>query len=134
MLYTVIPDLAELATAIDAHPEGGNGWKLEGLCAEIDGEQFFPEKGCSTKSAKKVCAGCPVRMQCAVYAFAGNERYGVWGGLSEADRDKIRGDRARLEAFIADCANKAGLDEFTTITVGTPDSDTSASTTAHTAA
>jgi len=37
-------------------------WRLEGPCAETDPEAFFPEKGGSTRDAKRVCAGCPVRL------------------------------------------------------------------------
>ncbi len=36
--------------------------------------------------AKAICAACPVREPCAVYALAHRELHGVWGGLSEADR------------------------------------------------
>jgi WhiB family redox-sensing transcriptional regulator len=39
--------------------------------------------------ARQVCAGCPVREQCARMALAAGEHYGVWGGLSEADRNRL---------------------------------------------
>lgn len=60
-----------------------------GLCATTDPEAFFPEKGGSTREAKRVCAVCPVQAECLDYAIANNERYGIWGGLSERERRKI---------------------------------------------
>jgi WhiB family redox-sensing transcriptional regulator len=65
-------------------------WRLEGLCAETDPEAFFPEKGGSTRDAKRVCAGCPVRMECLEYALGNDERFGIWGGLSERERRRVR--------------------------------------------
>lgn len=65
-------------------------WQAEGLCAETDPEQFFPEKGGSPRQAKAVCGRCPVRDQCLEYALANNERFGIWGGLSERERHSLR--------------------------------------------
>jgi WhiB family redox-sensing transcriptional regulator len=65
-------------------------WRLEGLCAETDPEAFFPEKGGSTRDAKRVCAGCPVRLECLEYALGNDERFGIWGGLSERERRRVR--------------------------------------------
>ncbi|WP_346618553.1 WhiB family transcriptional regulator [Blastococcus montanus] len=65
-------------------------WRLDALCAETDPEAFFPEKGGSTRDAKRVCAGCPVRDECLEYALASDERFGIWGGLSERERRRVR--------------------------------------------
>ena len=65
-------------------------WRLDALCAETDPEAFFPDKGGSTRDAKRVCAGCPVRAECLEYALAGDERFGIWGGLSERERRRVR--------------------------------------------
>lgn len=46
-----------------------------------------------TKAAKAVCVGCPVEKPCGEYALRKNEQFGVWGGLSESERKRIR--RAR---------------------------------------
>ena len=62
------------------------GWKDRGLCAETDPELFFPDKGESTKAAKRICFACEVRAECLTYALANHERFGVWGGLSERQR------------------------------------------------
>lgn len=65
-------------------------WQADALCAQTDPEAFFPEKGGSTREAKKVCDGCEVRSQCLEYALANDERFGIWGGLSERERRKLR--------------------------------------------
>ena len=64
-------------------------WWFAGLCAQTDPELFFPEKGGSTRAAKAVCAGCPVRAECLEYALAHDERFGVWGGTSERERRRL---------------------------------------------
>jgi WhiB family redox-sensing transcriptional regulator len=65
-------------------------WQEQALCAETDPEAFFPEKGGSTREAKKICTGCEVRAECLEYALANDERFGIWGGLSERERRRLR--------------------------------------------
>ena len=65
-------------------------WRLDALCAETDPEAFFPEKGGSTREAKRVCSGCEVRAECLESALANDERFGIWGGLSERERRRLR--------------------------------------------
>jgi WhiB family redox-sensing transcriptional regulator len=67
-----------------------DAWRLDALCAETDPEAFFPEKGGSTREAKRVCTGCEVRAECLEYALANDERFGIWGGLSERERRRVR--------------------------------------------
>ena len=69
---------------------GSPGWWFAGLCAQTDPELFFPEKGGSVREAKAVCAPCPVRAQCLAHALAHDERFGVWGGLSEPERRRLQ--------------------------------------------
>jgi WhiB family transcriptional regulator, redox-sensing transcriptional regulator len=76
-----LPDVGELE------------WRERALCAQTDPEAFFPEKGGSTKAAKAVCHSCEVRQECLEYALTNDERYGIWGGLSEVERRRLR--RAR---------------------------------------
>lgn len=64
-------------------------WKADGICAQVDPDLWYPEKGGSTKKAKKVCSNCPVREQCLNYAMDHNERFGIWGGYSERERRKL---------------------------------------------
>lgn len=64
-------------------------WMAEGLCAQVDMDLHFPEKGGSTADAKRICRACPVRAECLQYALEHDERYGVWGGVSERERRKL---------------------------------------------
>ncbi len=66
------------------------GWQTDSLCAQTDPEAFFPEKGGSTRDAKKICGACEVRTECLDYALSNDERFGIWGGLSERERRKLR--------------------------------------------
>lgn len=65
-------------------------WQERALCAQTDPESFFPEKGGSTREAKRICLGCEVRAECLEYALAHDERFGIWGGLSERERRKLK--------------------------------------------
>jgi len=65
-------------------------WQERALCAQTDPEAFFPEKGGSTREAKRICSGCEVRAECLEYALANDERFGIWGGMSERERRKQR--------------------------------------------
>lgn len=65
-------------------------WQEDALCAQTDPELFFPEKGGSTREAKAVCFSCEVRSECLGYALENNERFGIWGGLSERERRKLK--------------------------------------------
>ncbi|WP_179429924.1 WhiB family transcriptional regulator [Spelaeicoccus albus] len=82
--------LAQLL-GIDEDDDGGAlGWQDQALCAQTDPEAFFPEKGGSTREAKRVCSTCDVRAECLEYALANDERFGIWGGLSERERRKLK--------------------------------------------
>ena len=65
-------------------------WQERALCAQTDPEAFFPEKGGSTREAKRVCMSCEVRAECLEYALANDERFGIWGGLSERERRRVK--------------------------------------------
>ena len=73
-----------------AADDGLLGWQERARCAQTDPEAFFPEKGGSTREAKKVCQQCDVRGECLDYALAHDERFGIWGGLSERERRKLK--------------------------------------------
>ncbi len=66
------------------------GWQDRALCAQTDPEAFFPEKGGSTREAKRVCRSCEVRVECLEYALEHDERFGIWGGLSERERRRLK--------------------------------------------
>ena len=75
-----------LALVDNTVEDGALGWQERALCAQTDPEAFFPEKGGSTREAKKVCQSCDVRAECLEYALAHDERFGIWGGLSNERR------------------------------------------------
>ncbi|KAA0104676.1 WhiB family transcriptional regulator [Mycolicibacterium sp. P1-5] len=78
---------------IDAIPESideEDQWQERALCAQTDPEAFFPEKGGSTREAKRICLGCEVKDACLEYALANDERFGIWGGLSERERRRLK--------------------------------------------
>lgn len=65
-------------------------WSERAACKDLAGDIFFPDRGTSAAPAKAVCAGCPVRLECLDYALKAKERFGIWGGLSERERQRIR--------------------------------------------
>jgi WhiB family transcriptional regulator, redox-sensing transcriptional regulator len=67
----------------------GRSWRLDARCAEVDAELFFPEPGEPAAPAKRICAGCPVRVECLDYALAAREAHGVFGGLSAQERLRL---------------------------------------------
>ncbi|CAM3253853.1 Transcriptional regulator WhiB [Stackebrandtia soli] len=76
-------------------------WQERALCAQTDPEAFFPEKGGSTREAKRICTRCEVKAECLEFALAHDERFGIWGGLSERERRKAKRE-AREAARLAE--------------------------------
>lgn len=66
-------------------------WSKRAACLNMDTDLFYPDKGRSTRMAKAVCRRCPVTAQCLEWALEHNERFGVWGGLSEPERRRLNG-------------------------------------------
>jgi WhiB family redox-sensing transcriptional regulator len=64
-------------------------WQQRALCAQTDPEAFFPDTGGSPREAKRTCARCEVKAECLDYALDHDERFGVWGGLSERERREL---------------------------------------------
>jgi WhiB family redox-sensing transcriptional regulator len=71
-------------------------WQVRAACRGLDSMIFFhpegergPAKERRDAHAKLICRQCPVIAQCGEHALATREPYGVWGGLSKADRDLI---------------------------------------------
>lgn len=86
-----IPDLRTVTAPYRRQPAGD--WTDAAACLGLDPDLFFPERGEDVAPAKAVCAGCPVREDCLDYALDNGERHGIWGGLSERERRRIRRDR-----------------------------------------
>ncbi|TQJ56935.1 transcription factor WhiB [Streptomyces sp. SLBN-115] len=79
-----------LAMYTDTIPTPDLGWQREALCAQTGAEFFFPEPGSSVREAKRICGMCEMRSACLEYALDNDERFGVWGGMSEKERLNLR--------------------------------------------
>ncbi len=64
-------------------------WTAEAACARADAETWFPDQGTSPRQAKAICLTCPVQQPCLAWALVHNIQYGVWGGTSPVDRQKM---------------------------------------------
>jgi WhiB family redox-sensing transcriptional regulator len=71
-------------------------WQLEGACRREDPAVFFhpegergPTRRRRDEQAKQVCLTCPVLQQCRTHALKVREPYGVWGGMTEDEREVI---------------------------------------------
>lgn len=84
-------------------------WQIHGSCSQpgAQRELWFPAKDSQAEPAKRICRTCPVVIQCRDWALTHHEQAGVWGGLSEGDREAIwkgrtirrRYHRSTLDAF-----------------------------------
>ncbi|GAA2494514.1 hypothetical protein GCM10010406_33250 [Streptomyces thermolineatus] len=90
-------------------PRGAAGpWHSEAACRRDEAGLFFaPSKEPTAarlsreEAAKRVCARCPVMLQCREHALVQPEPYGVWGGLTAAERRVVLARRRRREAELA---------------------------------
>jgi WhiB family transcriptional regulator, redox-sensing transcriptional regulator len=64
-------------------------WQIEASCRGVDAELFFPATEEEAAPAKAICETCPVRVACLAFALERNERFGVWGGLTEKERARL---------------------------------------------
>lgn len=92
-------------------------WHAEAVCHRDEAGLFFaPSKEPTAQrlareqAAKRVCAGCPVLIECREHALLQPEPYGVWGGLTAAERRVVLARRRRAaasgEAPVADAARR----------------------------
>lgn len=69
-------------------------WQSDARCSQADAHAFYPEQGASAVEAKMICRACTVRDQCLDYAMAHNERHGVWGGMTDPERQRLKRDQS----------------------------------------
>ncbi len=68
------------------------GWMTQQRCAEVDSDLWFqPPSSVATKAAKRICATCPVMVECRAWALADDTLEGVAGGLTQKERAQLRG-------------------------------------------
>lgn len=71
------------------------GWQDRAACADMHGDVFYPDEDASPElvaAARRVCLTCPVRDSCRAHALLDDEEHGVWGGVTEAERDELRSE------------------------------------------
>lgn len=68
-------------------------WQRQGSCWRIGYDLFFPDSKDDARGkipkAKKICAECPVKQRCLLYALQTESHHGVWGGTTRSERKKI---------------------------------------------
>ena len=78
-----------------------DGWQARAACHGQMGLAFYPPvrterrsvKAAREARAKEICRSCPVRTDCLDHALSSDERYGIWGGMTENERKHLH--RAR---------------------------------------
>jgi WhiB family redox-sensing transcriptional regulator len=68
-------------------------WQDDANCKGANADLFFPERGASTRAAKAICRECLVRHECLEFAITAGEKFGIWGGMSERERRRVRRER-----------------------------------------
>lgn len=93
--------MADTGRLPSAHTDNWE-WQLLGSCRSYDSAVFFhpeAERGRARArreaAAKAICRGCPVLAACRNHALTTREPYGVWGGLSEGEREALLRDGQR---------------------------------------
>ena len=69
-------------------------WQDRAACQGQDTRLWIPDNGVTFTAAQKICAGCPVRVECLEYALAVEakrrcDRHGIWGGLTPDERRQL---------------------------------------------
>ncbi|AHK35731.1 WhiB family transcriptional regulator [Rhodococcus opacus PD630] len=90
----------------------GRDWRRQAGCRTADLTLFFhpvnergPQRQRRIARAKRVCAHCPVLVQCRTHALTAREPFGIWGGTSEEERNTILGrGRSRPQAAASHCS------------------------------
>ena len=77
-------------------------WMRDSACQEHPEVNWFPERGEDTRPAKAVCAGCLVRQECLDLALEQSDKFGIWGGMSERERRRIRKTRTIAQRMAGD--------------------------------
>ena len=94
------------ACASQRMEERANGWQARAACRGEDSDIFYASDNYKTNSrateqarveaAKAICACCPVVEECLDAALATHEQYGVWGGMTAAERERLRPHARRV--------------------------------------
>jgi WhiB family redox-sensing transcriptional regulator len=91
----------------------GEDWRVRKACRDMDPEAFFedgrsPAALAVIEGARAVCSGCPVRGRCGDYALDRGIEFGIWGGLTPAERAVVLDGRSRRAGGALGAAGDAG--------------------------
>lgn len=67
---------------------GPMAWAERGACRDVDPDSLFVP-GAAQHRAKRVCASCPVRLECLSEALDNRMEFGIWGGMTERERRSL---------------------------------------------
>ena len=90
------PLTGQSATVGEVTGAADESWMRSGRCAGLDTATFFPSDGVGVLQAIEICRTCVVRERCLAYALENGINIGVWGGVSERGRQKLRRSARRL--------------------------------------
>jgi WhiB family transcriptional regulator, redox-sensing transcriptional regulator len=65
-------------------------WPERAACQDKNPEIWYPPPGSHGHDAKRICDNCKVESECLTYALVRPENYGIWGGLTEHQREELR--------------------------------------------
>ncbi len=72
-------------------------WRTRALCAEVDPELFFPTApGRPPQYLRQICFRCQVRPQCLEYAIETKQEHGIWGGMTESERNRLSNGQRKV--------------------------------------
>ena len=74
-------------------------WKLDGVCRTVDPDLWYPENSSPSWEAKRLCRNCPVVTECLDYALDNKEMFGIWGGLSPRERQRVRRENGTIRPY-----------------------------------
>jgi WhiB family redox-sensing transcriptional regulator len=85
--------------AVPEH-ERAKHWRDNAACRDENPDMFYTDNAQIVQQARKVCFGCPVRMECQQFALANGEWWGVWGGMSQTQL-RTHGNRRKAARYTA---------------------------------
>lgn len=76
-------------------------WQARSACRNLDTREFFPEGTGLSQDVRRICAACPVSVECLTFALADPSLKGVWAGTTERGRGRIRAAMRRESAGLS---------------------------------
>jgi WhiB family redox-sensing transcriptional regulator len=64
-------------------------WMLDGRCSQVDADLWYADSPYDQFEAVQICSRCEVRPECLLYALKHDEKFGIWGGYTTAERAQM---------------------------------------------